>query len=265
MHGLASVFWGPPSQVILHDIVGRERLPSAVRLNATSRYLGLIAGPAVGAALLLGLGPTHGIFLNILFYAPLLLFLWKAPYGPKFQKDRPPPRPVRGLADIVMTIESIRGSRIIVSILLLSALHPSLIVSNSYQAQMPNFATDLGHGNAGFFYGMLLAADAAGALTGGLVLEATGWLEPRVKTSFMLVTIWCCVLAGFALTTFVSDRRGAAFRRRLRRALLQLDEPDAGAAQRAGGDPRPRAGPLQSSRHGAARFQRLDRRASAAR
>ena len=260
VHGLASVFWGPPSQVILHDIVGRERLPSAVRLSATSRQLGLIAGPALGAALLLGLGPTHGILLNILFYAPLLLFLWKAPYGPKFQKNRPPPRPVRGFADIVMTIDNIRGSRIIVSILALSAC-TSLIVSNSYQAQMPNFATDLGHGNAGFYYGMLLAADAAGALIGGLVLEATGWLHPRASTSFVLVMIWCCVLVGFAMTTSYPVSRGAALRRRLRRALLQFDEPDAGAAQRAGGDPRPRARPLQSSRHGAARLQRPDRRA----
>jgi len=39
VHGMASVFWGPPSQVILHDIVGRERLPRAVRLSATSRQL----------------------------------------------------------------------------------------------------------------------------------------------------------------------------------------------------------------------------------
>jgi GNAT superfamily N-acetyltransferase len=33
-----------------YDIVGMRLLPSAVRLNATSRYLGLVAGPAVGAA-----------------------------------------------------------------------------------------------------------------------------------------------------------------------------------------------------------------------
>jgi MFS family permease len=210
VHGLASVFWGPPSQVILHDIVGRERLGSAVRLSATSRQLGLIAGPALGAALLLGLGPTHGILLNILFYAPLTLFLWKAPYGPKFQKNRPPPRPVRGFADILTTIDNIRGNRVIVSMLLLSAC-TALIVSNSYQAQMPNFATDLGHGNAGFFYGMLLAADAAGALTGGLVLEATGWLKPRPSTSFILVMIWCCVLAGFAMTSIYPLAVGLLF------------------------------------------------------
>src|SRR5262245_16568066 len=49
IHGCAGVFWGPPSQVLIHDIVGPDRLPGAVRLMATARYLGLLAGPAVGA------------------------------------------------------------------------------------------------------------------------------------------------------------------------------------------------------------------------
>jgi MFS family permease len=200
VHGIASVFWGPPSQVLLHDIVGMQQLPSAVRLNATSRHLGLLAGPAVGAAFLLALGPIWGILLNALIYLPLILFLWKAPYGPRFQKDRPPARPVRGLADIVETIASIRGSRILVSMILLSGC-ASLIISNAYQAQMPSFAQDLGHGDPGVFYGLLLAADAAGALTGGIVLEGSGWLQPRPRTAFLLVMIWCCVLAGFAMTT----------------------------------------------------------------
>ena len=200
IHGFASVFWGTPSQVILHDIVGREALPSAVRLNATSRYLGLLAGPAVGGAILLGLGPAHGIFLNVVFYAPLLLWLWKAPYGPKFQKNRPPPRPVRGFADVVLTIEAIRGNRIITSMILLSGA-AAFFVANGYQAQMPEFAADLGHGNAGIFYAMLLGADACGALVAGFALEASGWLQPRLMTPFILVMIWCCALGGFALTT----------------------------------------------------------------
>ena len=203
VHGVASVFWGPPGQVLLYDIVGSERLPSAIRLNATSRYLGLLAGPAVGAVFLLALGPTYGILLNTVLYLPLILFLWKAPYGPRFQKDRPPPRPVQGFSDIATTIASIRDSRIIVSMILLSGC-ASLIISNAYQAQMPGFAQDLGHGSAGVFYGLLLAADAAGALAGGIALESSGWLQPQPRTVFMLVMIWCCVLAAFAMTTIYS-------------------------------------------------------------
>ena len=200
VHGIASVFWGPPGQVLLYDIVGTRLLPSAVRLNATSRYLGLLAGPAVGAAFLLAFGPTYGVLVNAVFYLPLILFLWRAPYGPRFQKDRPPPRPVRGLSDIVQTIADIRGSRIIVSMILLSGA-AAMLISHAYQAQMPSYAQDLGHGTAGLFYGLLLAADAAGALSAGIVLEGSGWLLPRPNTAFVLVMIWCGVLAAFAMTT----------------------------------------------------------------
>jgi len=200
VHGIASVFWGPPGQVLLYDIVGMRLLPSAVRLNATSRYLGLVAGPAIGAMFMLLLGPTWGILLNALIYLPLILFLWRAPYGPRYQKDRPPPRPVRGLADIVSTISDVRNNTIIVSMTLLAGA-AAMLISHAYQAQMPSYAEDLGHGTAGLLYGLLLAADAAGALTAGIVLEGTGWLPPRTKTAFALVMIWCGVLAGFALTT----------------------------------------------------------------
>ena len=51
VHGMAGVLWGPPSQLLLHDIVGREHLQSAVRLNATARQLGMLMGPGVGGAL----------------------------------------------------------------------------------------------------------------------------------------------------------------------------------------------------------------------
>jgi MFS family permease len=199
VHGFASVLWGPPGQVLLYDIVGVKLLPSAVRLNATSRYLGLLAGPAIGAAFMLALGPTWGILVNALFYLPLILFLWRAPYGPRYQTDRPPARPVRGIADVVTTIASIRGNRVIVSMILLSG-SAAMLVSHAYQAQMPSYAADLGHGAAGALYGLLLAADAAGALAAGVVLEGSGWLPPRVPTAFALVVLWCFALAGFAMT-----------------------------------------------------------------
>ncbi len=86
IHGIGSLFWATPSQLLIHDIVGPTQLPSAVRLNATARYLGLLAGPAVGGGILLLLGPAHGLLLNILIYLPLTLWLWKAPYGPRFPR-----------------------------------------------------------------------------------------------------------------------------------------------------------------------------------
>ncbi|GIF26150.1 hypothetical protein Ate02nite_88800 [Paractinoplanes tereljensis] len=77
LHGLAGSLWGPGEQLMLHDFVGDEDLGSAVRLNATFRSLGVLFGPVIGSALLLGLGPTAGIFVNIAFYLPLTIFLFR--------------------------------------------------------------------------------------------------------------------------------------------------------------------------------------------
>ncbi len=200
LHGMAGVFWGTPGQVLLYDMVGKDLLPSAVRLNSTSRVLGQLGGPAIGGIILILFGPAHGILINVLSFVPLAFFLWKAPYGPKFQKVQRPPRPIRGLSEIVGTMKSIKGNRIIVSMILLASCS-SAFVASGYQAQMPNFALDLGHGDAGFFYSMLLGANAVGALTAGFVLEATGLMLPRPITPFVLVILWCGVLICFALTS----------------------------------------------------------------
>jgi MFS family permease len=79
LHGCAGVLWGTSSQMLLYDIVGPEALPSAVRLAATARYLGVLVGPGVGSIVMLTLGPTRGIFFNTLFYLPLIIWLVRAP------------------------------------------------------------------------------------------------------------------------------------------------------------------------------------------
>ena len=84
IHGMAGVFWAPASQLLVHDIAGRDNLHSAVRLMAMARTLGLLGGPAVGGAMLLAFGPSLGMLINVLIYVPLTWWLWKAPFGPAF-------------------------------------------------------------------------------------------------------------------------------------------------------------------------------------
>jgi MFS family permease len=211
LHGCAGMLWGPASQLLIHDIVGKTHLQSAVRLNATARWLGILMGPAVGGGLLLALGPSWGILINVLIYLPLVLWLWKAPYGPRFRKDAPPTaRAVRGFADILATAREIAGNRTIVSMILLAG-GASLFVGNAYHAQMPEFAHDLGHGDPGISYSALLAADAAGALTAGLVLEGRGLLRPKARTAFILAMLWCCAIGSFALTSVYPIALGLLF------------------------------------------------------
>ncbi len=199
IHGCAGVLWQTPNQMLLYDIVGPKDLESAVRLNAMARYLAVLVGPGVGAAILLALGPAHGIMLNTIFYLPLVAWLINAPYGPRYRAGTPPPRrAVRGLNDIVQTARDIRGHSTIVSMVLLAGAS-SFFVGNAYSSQMPGFAADLHHGDPGLSYSMLLAADAAGGLLAGLVLEGGGWLAPRPRTAIVLAVLWCAALMVFAL------------------------------------------------------------------
>jgi MFS family permease len=233
VHGFAGVFWGPASQLLVHEIVGRTQLQSAIRLMATSRTLGMLLGPAVGGVILLGLGAAPGIFLNVLIYLPLTLWLWKAPYGPRFRAGgRPQPRALRGFADIAATIRLIAADRTILTMTLLAG-GASLFIGNAHQAQMPEFAHDLGSASAGLYYSLLLAANAAGALVAGIVLESRGLLVARPRTAFILALGWCLAIAGFAAAAsyplalamlFVSGFLNLAFNS-MAQTLVQLQAP----------------------------------------
>jgi MFS family permease len=200
IHGCAGVLWVTSSQMLLYDIVGAAALPSAVRLAATARYLGVLVGPGVGSIVMLTVGPTRGIFLNTVFYLPLFFWLVGAPYGRHFRKDRPPPRrAVRGVADIVQTIGEVSTMPVLASMMVLAGA-ASFFIGNSYQAQMPGFAHDLGHGDPGTAYTMLLGADATGALLAGVLLESLGGIfKIRPASATILAMAWAAALFGFAL------------------------------------------------------------------
>lgn len=201
LHGLGGVLWGPPTQLLVHEIVGREQLQSAIRLNSMGRYLGLLMGPAVGSAIMLMLGPANGILVNALIYLPLVIWLWKAPYGPKFRKTKPmPARTVRGFKDIFSTALAIAENRTVVTMVLLGG-SAAFFIGNGYHPQMPEFAYDLGYGNGGLTYGLLLAADACGALFAGLVLESLGLLRPKARSALILAMLWCFFIAAFSAST----------------------------------------------------------------
>ena len=195
IHGCAGVLWQTPNQLLLYDIVGPADLPSAVRMNAMARYLGVLVGPAAGGVVMLALGPAHGIIFNTLIYLPMLLWLFWAPARATATATRR--FAVHGLSDIVETIRAIGKHRLLSSMTLLAGL-TSIMVGNAYHAQMPGFANDLGHGDPDVSYSVLLAADAAGALLAGIALEAWGRLRVSPRTAIVLATLWSLSLFAFA-------------------------------------------------------------------
>jgi len=195
IHGCAGVLWQTPNQLLLYDLVGPADLPSAVRLNAMARYLGILVGPAVGGVIMLTLGPSHGIIFNTLFYLPMLLWLFWAPVRDRSVAVRR--FAVRGLADIVLTMRAIGTQPVLTAMTWLAGL-TSFMIGNAYHAQMPGFAGDLGHGDPGVSYSVLLAADAAGAVLAAIALESWGRLKGTPRTAIWLAMLWSVALLGFA-------------------------------------------------------------------
>jgi MFS family permease len=199
LHGCAGSLWGPGEQLMLHDFVGREELPSAVRLNATFRSLGILFGPVVGSVLLLGLGPVRGIFVNIAFYLPLTLFLFRTKFTGHI-RDGVIARQRIGVLDSLRVLRDVRSNRTLVSMIVLAGLG-SFFVGTSLQTSMPIFAQSLAAGNAGLAYGVLLFANGAGGVIGGVLLEATGRIKPTVAAAVVSTAVYGVTSLFFALTS----------------------------------------------------------------
>ena len=128
IHGIAGVLWVPASQLLIHDIVGGKNLQSAVRLNATSRQLGILMGPAVGGALMLMFGAAAGLIVNVLIYLPLIIWLQKTPHGKRpVNANEPVPGTPRaalagGLKDTLATLRLAQGNRVLISMIALAGV-----------------------------------------------------------------------------------------------------------------------------------------------
>ena len=231
IHGVAGVFWTPAEQLLIHDLVGAEDLPSAVRLNATSRQLGILFGPAVGGGLMLWFGAPAGLFINALIYLPLTIWLVSVPYTGHL-RDGAPPRRALHWRDAIDVIGEVAQYRPIITMVALGGA-ASLFVGNAFQANMPEFAHDLGTAKADFAYSALLAANAAGSVFGGFALDGKVWLAPTVKSAISCAILWCVTMTAFAfsksyplslLLLFCAGALNLAFYS-IAQTIVQLDAP----------------------------------------
>ena len=201
IHGMAGVLGGPGGQLIIHDIVGREYLQSAVRLNSTARQMGILLGPAVGGVTMLFFGPAIGLFLNVLMFAPMILLMFVLPYTGHGRDEGMSVRAPRlSFAGALQLMRETSANPTILSMILLGGA-TSLLVGNAFQAQMPEFAHGFGHDQQDVAYSMLLGANAAGAVVGGLLLEGRGLLKASARNAAICSILWCLAITGFATTS----------------------------------------------------------------
>jgi MFS family permease len=235
LHGMAGVVFTPASQVIIHDIVGRDSLPSAVRLTATGRQVGLLLGPAVGGLFLLVLGPALGIALNATIYLPMVFWSLRESYtghGDVPLEVRTARKVRWGLAANLEALKIARTNATIFGMIVLVGL-TSLLVGNAHQAQLPEFSESFLKDDSGVAYTMLLLAGASGAIFGGLLLETLPNASPTPGKSTGLALCWTITMLMFAaapvypvalLSLFLSSIFLIGFTS-MAQALVQLEAP----------------------------------------
>ncbi|PYR79269.1 MAG: MFS transporter [Acidobacteria bacterium] len=173
---------------------------SLFMLNASARYLSILLGPAVGGGLMLLLGPAWGLLTNVLIYVPFTILLARFPYTGHAARGRERASQPFGLADAWNVFTTVRAdSRIMTMIMIAGAT--SFLVGNAFQAQMPEYANLLGADETGTRYTVLLAADAAGAVIGVLLLEtANAFSSPSVSVAIAAAGLWGVTMGLFPLT-----------------------------------------------------------------
>ena len=198
IHGAAGVISGPATQLIVHDIVGPTALPSAIRLTASSRYLAILLGPAVGGGLMLLAGPAWGLLVNVGLYLPFVLFLFRVRYTGHSRHGARAAAPRAGLASTWRLLADVRADRRIATMILLAGV-TSFFVGNAFQAQMPEYAHDLGADEAGAWYSGLLAANAVGALLGTVLLESVELVRASARAAIAFAGLWGIAMVLFPL------------------------------------------------------------------
>jgi len=193
VHGFSGVVNMPSSQVLIHDLVGKDDLPNALSLSAASRNVAWFMGPAVGGFLMWAFGPGGGLLANLLIYIPftVALFYLNPP------RASAPVRQATGWEGIKDGLRYVRNTPVILGLTLLSAI-PAGIVGFAFQALMPALSADLGTGQEG--YSALLSANGIGAIGGAVILGYIGRLGGKGKLVVAFTLIWGGLLCLFSLS-----------------------------------------------------------------
>jgi MFS family permease len=198
VHGLASAVWRQADGVMIFDLVGREVVPSGVRLMSTGLSLGQFVGPAFGAAMLFVVGAPLGMFINVALYLPFMIYLFIVPVDGHRQQDQPSRR--ISFSTVFGVLRDLpKYPSILVVIVLQGAV--GLLIGTALMPLFPEFGALLGQDDSGLGYGALIVAMSFGAVVGGISLEAIG----RVRASTRLAIASTLVMA-IAYVTFALSR-----------------------------------------------------------
>jgi MFS family permease len=229
VHGLAGAIGGPAQQTLIHSIVGRDRLLSAVSLNSTARQLSQVIGPAIAGFIYLQFGPGWGFFVNGLTFVPLLVFLG-------FFLRLAPKAAIAAQAVLEALREGIAFVRARPRIggLIAIEMLPVIFLGHTFNSLLVVFATDyLKAGTLG--YSFLLVASGIGALGAALWMAYARQRGDPARIIVLAAGVEVAAILVFALSTsyalslllMVVVGAATVLTQSFNNTALQLSAPDA--------------------------------------
>lgn len=191
LHGVAGSIGAPAQQTLVHALVGRERLLSAVSLSSSMRQLAQVIGPVLGGALLVSVGPGWGFLLNALTFLPLLAVL------------RILTITTHGGGNTGQTLsEGLRfvQRRPALMAFILAEMLPVVFLGQAFQSLLPAFVTLSLHSNE-FGYALLLAGSGLGALVAAIAVAYSSTTSPRPRLAIVAAIAQTAAVLLFALST----------------------------------------------------------------
>ncbi len=205
LSGITRAFNVPARIAMIHSLVEKRYLASAIGVNSATYYGGNFVGPALAGVLITNFGISWAIFAYAcgeLIAATSFLLL---------KIDRPPPR--RGgrtslFADFNDGFQYTRSHNGILALLILAAV--MAIFLNPYMDMLPGFASDVFNRDARGL-AMLTASTGAGAVIGALWIARRGRMEGLVRIELTSLGLAMMAMFGFVATDHMGISVAALF------------------------------------------------------
>lgn len=194
VHGTAGAIGNPAQQTLIHAIVGKERLLSAVSLNSTIRQFSQVIGPALAGFVFLAFGAGWGFVVNALTFLPLLAFLLVIRVPRLHEGDR------RGVVDAVRDgLGFIRQRSVLAALIGIEALSV-IFLGHTFTSLLVVLAADRFPAFP-LAYPFLLVASGLGALVAAVYLGSLRQRERLVPFILAVTMVELLAIAGVAFSS----------------------------------------------------------------
>lgn len=194
--GIATTMANPTFYAMMHDIVDRERLMSAIALNSTQYNLSRIIGPTIAGLMISAIGIAGCFYLNGLSFLAMIAALWMIRSPSVGHAEFIGQRDV--VRQMIAGLRYIRGRPRVTAILVIAATVSLLVIP--YLVFLPVFARDvLGMDARGL--SLLMAATGIGAVISALLQAFWGNHRHRGKVLLGGTMLFSASLIALGLST----------------------------------------------------------------